>query len=109
VTCGKCSDGVEFRPFIIRRNEETSLFEIDSETDVNATITAIKENKRSTAIMTPVRVRELCAVSGSTRVELVSSIREDCGCTRESDYLYMRQAFSSDTIKENSERIFFKN
>jgi phage/plasmid primase-like uncharacterized protein len=109
VTCGKCSDGVEFGPFIIRRNEETSLFEIDSETDVNATITAIKENKRSTAIMTPVRVRELCAVSGSTRVELVSSIREDCGCTRESAYRYMRQAVSSDTIKENSERIFFKN
>jgi hypothetical protein len=100
-SCGKLNDGQPFMPFAVRLNPERMIYDVDPGFDLAAWETVVSGKADREPLMTPDRVAELCR-GPATRAELVSAIREDCGCTRESAYRYIRRAEQKRKIKWNS-------
>jgi hypothetical protein len=101
VACGKSSNGREFKPFGVRLNLDSFIYEVDPAIDVSKWEMEIGGQADKTPLMTPERVAEFCRVP-TGKPALVKAIREDCGCTRESSYRYIRRAEQAKTIKFNA-------
>jgi|GEM_PF-740073 len=100
LTCGKCSNGREFAPFAVRLDPESMIYEVAPDFDVAAWQAEVSGSSDREPIMTPERVRELCAVAGMDKAELAKAIIEDCGCYRGSAYRYITRATKARTINE---------
>ena len=100
LSCGKCSNGKEFAPFAARLNPCTMIYEVAPDFDVGAWQAEVSGSRDREPIMTPERVRELCAVAGMDKAELAKAITEDCGCYRGSAYRYIAKATKARTINE---------
>lgn len=109
VACGKCSNGREFQTFAVRLNPETMIYECDPTVDVTQWEKEITGSKDTAPLMNPDRVRELCAVTGSTKTALAKSITDDCGCYRGSAYRYITRAEQTKKISFNkSHETYFR-
>ena len=109
VACGKCSNGREFQTFAVRLNPDTMIYEVDPTVDVSQWETEITGAKDTKPLMNSARVRELCAVAGSTKAELAKVIMDDCGCYRGSAYRYMVRAEQAKKISFNkSHETYFR-
>ena len=109
VACGKCSNGREFQTFAVRLNPDTMIYEVDPTVDVSQWETEITGAKDTKPLMNPARVRELCAVAGSTKAELAKAIMDDCGCYRGSAYRYIVRAEQAKKISLNkSHETYFR-
>jgi hypothetical protein len=104
VACGKCSNGKEFQTFAVRLNPDTMIYECDPTVDVGQWEKEITGSKDTAPLMNPDRVRELCAVTGSTKITLAKSIMDDCGCYRGSAYRYITRAEQAKKIRFNKSR-----
>ena len=110
ISCGKNSNGKEFEPFPVTLNPETMIYELDSSFDIAAWVEGMGGQKDSKPLMNPDRVREVCAVSGSTKTELAKLIMDDCGCYRGSAYRFIARAEKVKTIKfSQTHESYFKN
>jgi hypothetical protein len=110
VACGKCSNGREFQTFAVRLNPDTMIYEVDQTVDVSQWEQDITGAKDTTPLMNPDRVRELCAVTGSSKATLAKSIMDDCGCYRGSAYRYITRAEQAKkiTLNKSHEKYFRK-
>ncbi|MGA3144500.1 MAG: AAA family ATPase [Verrucomicrobiota bacterium] len=109
VACGKCSNGREFQTFAVRLNPDTMIYECDPTVDVSQWERDITGTKDNAPLMNPDRVRELCAVTGSSKAALAKSIMDDCGCYRGSAYRYITRAEQSKIITFNkSHETYFR-
>ncbi len=109
VACGKCSNGREFSPFGVRLNPETMIYEVDPAIDVSAWAQEITGSKDTTPLMNPDRVRELCALTGSSKAALAKAIMDDCGCYRGSAYRYITRTEQAKKISFNkSNETYFR-
>lgn len=110
VSCGKCSDGREFKPFAVRLNTDSMLYECDPTVDVAEWAKELKTGKKGSPAITSEKVRELCELTGSTKSELSKQIIEESGCLRPNAYRYMKTAESEGQIKWSYERkMYFRN
>jgi hypothetical protein len=101
LSCGKCSNGKEFAPFAVRLNPATMIYERDPDFDLAAWETEINGSSKSgPPIMTDERVRELCRLTMS-KADLARAIQDDCGCTRQSAYRYLKRAEKARKIQWN--------
>ena len=86
------------------------IYELDSSFDIAAWVEGMGGQKDSKPLMNPDRVREVCAVSGSTKTELAKLIMDDCGCYRGSAYRFIARAEKVKTIKfSQTHESYFKN
>jgi 5S rRNA maturation endonuclease (ribonuclease M5) len=110
VACGKCSNGREFQTFAVRLNPDMMIYECDPTVDVSQWEQDITGAKDTTPLMNPDRVRELCAVMGSSKATLAKSIMDDCGCYRGSAYRYITRAEQAKkiTLNKSHEKYFKK-
>jgi AAA domain len=109
IGCGKCSNGREFQTFAVRLNPDTMIYEVDPTVDVRQWERDITGTKDNAPLMNPDRVRELCAVTGSSKAALAKSIMDDCGCYRGSSYRYITRAEQSKKITFNkSHEAYFR-
>jgi hypothetical protein len=109
VACGKCSNGREFQTFAVRLNPDTMIYECDPTVDVSQWERDVTGSKDNAPLMNPDRVRELCAVTGSSKAALAKSIMDDCGCYRGSAYRYITRAEQSKKITFNkSHETYFR-
>jgi hypothetical protein len=109
IACGKCSNGREFQTFAVRLNPDTMIYECDPTVDVSQWERDITGTKDNAPLMNPDRVRELCAVTGSSKAALAKSIMDDCGCYRGSAYRYITRAEQSKKITFNkSHETYFR-
>jgi hypothetical protein len=83
------------------------IYEVDTTVDVAQWQQDMSGSKDKTTSMNPERVRELCAIAGSTKAELAKAIMEDCGCYRGSAYRYVARA-NSKTIKQGKDDNYFR-
>ena len=85
------------------------IYEVDPTVDVSQWETEITGAKDTKPLMNSARVRELCAVAGSTKAELAKVIMDDCGCYRGSAYRYMVRAEQAKKISFNkSHETYFR-
>ena len=109
VACGKCSNGKEFQTFAVRLNPGLMIYEVDPTVDLNQWERTITGTKDNAPLMNSDRVRELCAVAGSSKPALAKSITEDCGCVRGSAYRYITRAEQAKKIIFNkSNETYFR-
>ena len=109
VACGKCSNGREFQTFAVRLNPDTMIYEVDPTVDVSQWEKEITGSKDTAPLMNPDRVRELCALTGSSKITLAKSIMDDCGCYRGSAYRYVTRAEQAKKITFNkSHETYFR-
>ena len=107
-SCGKCSDGKEFLPFVVRLNPDSLIYECDPSVDALAAAETLRTTNRKQPLMDPHRVRELCSTAGSSKADLSSAIRDDCGCTRESSYRFIRKSVLAKTIRPGANGNLFR-
>jgi hypothetical protein len=86
------------------------IYECDPTVDVSQWEQDITGAKDTTPLMNPDRVRELCAVMGSSKATLAKSIMDDCGCYRGSAYRYITRAEQAKkiTLNKSHEKYFKK-
>jgi hypothetical protein len=102
LSCGKCSNGREFAPFAVRLDPETLVYQLDEGFDLEAWQAEMTGRTDNAPLMTPERVRALCAaLKAKTKAELAKAIRDDCGCARQVAYKYIKRAESAHFIKWN--------
>jgi len=92
VSCGKCSDGIEFKPFAVRLNPISMIYEIEESFDFDAWQDELAG--KQPAKMSILRVSELCSKFPLTKPELVKAIRQDSGCSSASAYRWIEKALS---------------
>lgn len=110
ISCGKCSDGTEFEPFVVRRDPETLIFNVDDQASVDEIIERLKHPKKARSVMSNEKVRELCVVAGMSKKDLAKAISDDCGCTRTSAYRYLANAEKDGSIKKSvGSDLYFRN
>jgi hypothetical protein len=105
VACGKCSNGKEFARFGVKLNPETMIYETDPSVDVDQWQHDMAGTDQP--LMTPDRVRELCALTGSAKLDLANAIMTDCGCARQSAYRYITKA-TGKTVKKGHDDLYFR-
>lgn len=109
VACGKCSNGREFPTFAVRLNPDTMIYECDPTVDLSQWEKDVTGSKDTAPLMNPDRVRDLCAIAGSTKAELAKAIMDDCGCYRGSAYRYIIRAEQAKKITFNkSHETYFR-
>jgi hypothetical protein len=109
VICGKCSNGKEFSPFAIRLNPESFIYELAPDADLESWREDLA-GKPNAPVMTPERVRELCAVPGTAKADLAKAIMADCGCARGTAYRHITKAEKKKkiTVRESDGSYFRK-
>lgn len=109
VACGKCSNGREFPTFAIKMNPDTMIYDCDPTVDVSQWEKDITGSKDTAPLVNPDRVRELCAMTGSTKAALAKAIMDDCGCYRGSAYRYITRTEQAKKITFNkSNETYFR-
>ncbi|MEK7676556.1 MAG: AAA family ATPase [Verrucomicrobiota bacterium] len=98
LSCGKCSNGKEFAPFAVRLNQASMIYELAPDFDLAAWQSDVSGTRDREPLMTPNRVRELCA-GPMTKAELARAIRDDCGCARQVSYRYIGKAEKAGKIR----------
>lgn len=106
VACGKNSNGPEFQPFAVKLNVDM-IYEPDSTVDISEWQQEISGTANKTPTMTADRVRELCLVTGSSKVDLAKLILNDCGCGRATAYRHITKA-TNKTIKLGKDELYFR-
>jgi putative DNA primase/helicase len=109
VTCGKCSDGREFHPFIIRLNPDTLIYECDPSANVPEVLETVASKKQAKSACPPDRVRELTNLAGSTKAELAQAIMDDCGIWKTNAYRHIARALKHKTVRLSDNGTVFKN
>jgi hypothetical protein len=101
IACGKSSNGKEFPTFAVNLNPKTMIYEVAQDFDLESWQSSVS-GKPAGPIMTPSRIRELCPKSGAAKKDLAKVIRDDCGCTYQSAYRYIRNCreITQDKINE---------
>lgn len=100
VACGKLSNGREFKPFAIRLNHGTMIYELAPEVDISEWVTEVTGRRKNDPLMTPERVRDLCTAA-MTKADLSKAIIADCACARQVAYRHIQQAEKKGKIKWN--------
>jgi phage/plasmid primase-like uncharacterized protein len=99
ISCGKCSDGREFEPFVVKRDEETLIYSVDDAINVEEVVEKLRKPKSKAPLVSSDDVRQSTQVSGSTKLEIAKKLRENFGSSKESAYRYIRLAEKSGCIK----------
>ena len=106
ISCGKCSNGIEFPPFGVRLTAQ-HFYEVDPDFDLETWEAAMSGKSGADTLMTVDRVWELC-VGPMTKAELSKAIIEDCGCHRTTAWRHIRKAEVRKKIKCNKDGNYFK-
>lgn len=101
VSCGKNSNGREFKPFAVRLNPETMLYEVLSNFDFDAWKGAIagKPKRKCTAE----QIANLVGDEGVSKGELVKRATEKTGVSRASAYRLIEEACQKSCMRFDSE------
>lgn len=110
ISCGKCSDGREFEPFAVKRDEETLIYSVDEKADVDAIVEHLRKPNKSKSRMSPEKVRELTPTGGDSKAKICQAISEECGCGRATAYRYFDEAEAKGFIKKSvGSKEYFRN
>jgi hypothetical protein len=91
IACGKCSNGKEFETFSIRLNTNTLIYEEDPTFDVESWQKTIGVSNSSHEPI-PERIRELCPITGISKMIFSRIIRDEFGCSKPTSYRYIMKA-----------------
>jgi hypothetical protein len=110
ISCGKCSDGREFEPFVVKRDEETLIYSVDDKANIEEVIEHLKKPNKGRSRMTPEKVRELTPTGGDSKSKICAAIAEECGCGRATSYRYFDEAEAKGFIKKSvGSKEYFRN
>ena len=98
ISCGKCSNGIEFSPFAATLNPQTMLYAVDPDFSIEEWKSDVQGISTHDPMMSPDRVAELCGIP-KTKAELSHAIREDCACSRQTSYKHIHTAVKRGQIQ----------
>jgi len=104
VACGKCSNGKEFAPFGVCLNQETMIYEIDPDFDLETWQSDLAGKTKSDAPdLSPKMVAGIVAELGKTsgapkKSQLVKALRGETGCAPSGAYKAIERAERANKI-----------
>ena len=104
ISCGKCSDGREFKAFGVDLNMETLIYEPNPALDVEEWSAEMK-GKRTKSDFTPQDVQML-TLPGMDKLALSKAIMDEIGCSKATAYRHILKAKKKKLIKENEGKFF---
>ena len=102
ISCGKNSNGQEFKTFGVRLNPETLIYELDEDFNVEQWELGLNGG---TEKLNPSSVAKLVAEGAVSKKELVAKVMEKFHCRKSVAYDAVKNA-NGDTIELNVEKLF---
>ncbi len=79
LSCGKCSNGKEFEPFAAKFNEDTHIYELDADFDIEKWLASVKSNKVDNHKIPVETVVEACEGVNMDKNDLFVAIKRKLG------------------------------
>ena len=102
ISCGKNSNGQEFKTFGVRLNPETLIYELDEDFNVEQWELGLNGG---TEKLNPSSVAKVVAEGAVSKKELVAKVMEKFHCRKSVAYDAVKNA-NGDTIELNVEKLF---